>query len=169
MQKNQKNKKIKKTAISIFWPVQNDFLTILRKSFFFWFFSFFFSKMFKNHSKVMFLTQTDLGNVIFMKKPSRLIPEKPIFDPRWPILWLFLIFEDFCDFLFKTIGFYQGSWLRWWKHNRFLTSRRRFIVNLQRVPRGTPRGRQPDPIRVGGDSGCSFFESTTRTLTSNRC
>ena len=42
----------------------------------------FFSKIFKNRSKVAFLTQTDLGNVIFVKKPSRLIPEKPIFDPR---------------------------------------------------------------------------------------
>ena len=53
------------------------------------FFSQFFSKIFKNRSKVTLLPQTDLGNMIFMKKPSRLIPEKPIFDPRWPILWFF--------------------------------------------------------------------------------
>ena len=33
MEKIEKIKKFKKTEISIFWPVQNDFFTILRKSF----------------------------------------------------------------------------------------------------------------------------------------
>ena len=71
---------------------------------FFWYFS----KIFKNRSKVMLLTQTDLGNAIFMKKPSRLIPEKPIFDPRWPILWIFQHFYIFSYFLQNQI--LQKSW-----------------------------------------------------------
>ena len=60
-------------------------------------------KIFKNRSKVTFLTQTDIENVIFMKKPSRLVPEKPIFDPRWPILWLFCDSYDFCHKIVNTV------------------------------------------------------------------
>ena len=52
------------------------------------FFSFFydFSKIFKNHTKVRFLTRMDLKNMFFVKKTCLLIPEKSIFDARGPIL-----------------------------------------------------------------------------------
>ena len=49
-----------------------------------------FSKIFKNRSKVMFLTQIDIENVILGSKPPRMIRLKSIFDAWGPILLIFL-------------------------------------------------------------------------------
>ena len=43
----------------------------------------------------MFLTQIDVGNMIFVSKTARMKSEKSIFDAQGPILLHFLIFFQF--------------------------------------------------------------------------
>ena len=57
-----------------------------------------FKRIFKNWSKVWFLTRMDVGIVIFRSKPSRMRSEKAIFDKQGPISWHFPI----------LVGFYWG-------------------------------------------------------------
>ena len=108
--KNHKTKKSRFWILDrfrmIFWRFEKILFFVLKISFF--------VEILKNQSEVMLLTETDLGNVIFMKKPSRLIPEKPIFDPRWPILSIFISF--FCNFQarFEYLDFLLPCFLLPW-------------------------------------------------------
>ena len=53
--------------------------------------------IFKNHQKVMFLARMEVGILLFVSKPSVMIPQESIFDP-WRPIWL--QFSDFLVFVF---------------------------------------------------------------------
>ena len=139
-------------AISIFWPVQNDFLTILRKSFFFLMIFEKNRKSSKIIQKWRFWHKRTSGTWFSWKNHPDWYRRNQFSthgDPFYDFFWFVMIFKLLCFFVF--IGFCGWSWTQ---RRRRLDGSTLFFENVSHshAESNSPiaPAPRPGPVRASG-------------------